>query len=128
MRRRATDVRPRITLKESFSFAWQGVKNSAAQRNFRIQLCVAALCVIANIILQVSATEWCIILGFCVLVLAAETFNTAIEAAVDLLSPEYDEHAKIAKDCAAGAVLILSIGALIAGLIIYITAFLKLVD
>ncbi len=46
-----------------------------------------------------------------VLVLAAECLNTAVESVVDLVSPDYAELAKHAKDCAAGAVLVCALGA-----------------
>lgn len=51
-------------------------------------------------------------------VLAGETINTTVESIVDLLSPEYHDRAKIAKDVSAGAVLILSLAAIAIGLLI----------
>ena len=54
---------------------------------------------------------WALLLLNCGLVLAAELFNTALEHLIDLLHPGLHPSIKIAKDCAAGAVLILSISA-----------------
>ena len=76
--------------------------------------------VIAGIILKLSQVEWCICLGLFGLVMALELVNTAVESVVDLVTSEYKPLAKIAKDTAAGAVLIAAIMAAIAGLIIFV--------
>ena len=55
-----------------------------------------------------------------VLVIAGEIFNTSIETIVDMVSPQKNEKAKLVKDISAAAVLVLAIGALIIGLIIFI--------
>ena len=75
---------------------------------------------IAGFVLKLSAVEWCICLGLFGLVMALELVNTAVEAVVDLVTQEYKPLAKIAKDTAAGAVLIAAIMAAIAGLIIFV--------
>ena len=64
--------------------------------------------------------EWCICLGLFGLVMALELINTAIEAVVDLVTSEYRPLAKVAKDTAAGAVLIAAIMAAVSGLIIFV--------
>lgn len=51
-------------------------------------------------------------------VIAAEAFNTTVEAIIDLLSPEWHERAKVGKDVAAGSVLVVSISAVGIGLLI----------
>ena len=56
--------------------------------------------------LQLSATEWCLIMICMALVLTAEALNTAIEYLTDLASPEFHPLAGKAKDVAAGSVLI----------------------
>ena len=87
-----------------------GIKS---QRNIRIQLLVALLVIIASIILKLNMME-CIILCFAsFFVIVAEMINTAIEAAVDLTTTEYNEKAKRAKDAAAGAVALASINAVV---------------
>ena len=84
----------------------------------KIHCMVAALVVIAGLILGISVTEWCICLGLFGMVMALELVNTAVEAVVDLVTEERHPLAKIAKDTAAGAVLIAAIMAAIVGLII----------
>lgn len=93
-------------------FALQGI--SAASRmesSFRLQ-CLAALMVI--IVLSWSRPPllwWALLLLNCGMVLAAELFNTALEHLIDHLHPSLHPSIKIAKDCAAGAVLLLSLTA-----------------
>jgi diacylglycerol kinase len=65
-----------------------------------------------------SPTEWAIIALTIALVLAAEAFNTVAETAVDLAAAEYHPLAKIAKDVAAGAVLLMAIAAVVVGLLV----------
>ena len=80
----------------------------------------SVLVVIAGIILKLSVTEWCICLTLFGLVMALELENTSIEAVVDLMTEERKTLAKIAKDTAAGAVLIAAIMAAIIGCIIFV--------
>ena len=111
----------RGTLGSSFRYAFAGIftclKN---ERNIRIHFGMAALVVAAGFILQISALEWCICLGLFGLVMGLELMNTAIEAVVDLVTLEKKPLAKIAKDTAAGAVLIAAIMSAAAGLIIFL--------
>ena len=79
----------------------------------KIHCIMAVLVVIAGIILKLSPVEWCICLGLFGLVMALELVNTAVESVVDLVTSEYKPLAKIAKDTAAGAVLIAAIMAAI---------------
>ena len=90
--------------------------------------CMAMVLVIAaGIILKLSITEWCICLVLFGVILALELVNTAIEAVVDLVTEEYRPLAKLAKDTAAGAVLIASIMAAGTGLLIFLPKVLRLV-
>ena len=83
--------------------------------------CIAALLVVtAGFFFHISAIEWCICLVLFGLVMALELVNTAVEAVVDLVTTERKPLAKIAKDTAAGAVLIAAIMAAVAGLIIFL--------
>ena len=106
---------------ESFKFAlagiWTTIKN---ERNIRIHFSVMILVIIFGIVFNLELIEWAICVVLFVVVLAGEMLNTAIENVVDLASPEINEKAKIAKDVAAGAELILAIGSAIVGLIIFI--------
>jgi len=113
-------------LPRSFACAFSGIAQGFGQRNMRIHLVVAVLAIIACAVLRCTAVEWAVVLVLIGLVIAAELFNTAIEAAVDLASPDIHPLAKRAKDVAAGAVLVLAITAVVVGLIIYIGAFMRL--
>src|SRR5699024_7735890 len=95
------------------------IELSKTESNFKIHLTISIIIVIINIILQLSATEWAIILLTIGSVLIAETFNTAMERMIDYLKPEIHPQAKIIKDVAAGGVLVAAIISVIIGLIIY---------
>lgn len=103
----------------SFGHALSGVWHVLrTQRNARRQLVVAVAVVVVGVILRIDRRDWALLAVSIGAVLAAETINTILEAVVDLISPEYHESAKIAKDVAAGAVLILSLSAAVVGLLI----------
>ena len=72
-----------------------------------------------GIFLKLSKIEWCIIIITIVIVISAELFNTAIETVVDMVSPQKNPQAKLVKDIAAAAVLVLAIGAAVIGIIIF---------
>ena len=99
----------------SFKYAGQGVSYAfRTQRNFRVHLVIGAIALSLSIYCQLSAVACSIISLTIALVLVLELLNTALEAIVDLtVGREFHQLAKIAKDCAAGAVLIAAIAALI---------------
>ncbi len=98
----------------SAGFAWAGVRHAyGTQANFRIE-CWAAL-VALGLCVWLRAPLAPVALA-CALVLSLELLNTALEAVVDLVSPEWHALAGVAKDAAAAAVLLGSGGALIVGL------------
>ena len=109
----AWQVAPNLFL--SFKYAWAGICYAfATQRNFRIHTLVGILALSMGAFLQVEAVEMAIIAMTCAIVMVLELLNTAIEAVVDLtVKQSYHELAKIAKDCAAGAVLVSAIAALV---------------
>lgn len=92
----------------SFKYAWCGISYAfQTQRNFRIHVAVCALAIGLSLLLHLKSVEIAVIGITSGLVLALELLNTAIESIVDLtVKQTYHELAKIAKDCAAGAVLI----------------------
>jgi diacylglycerol kinase (ATP) len=99
----------------SFKYAWMGLSYAfVTQRNFRIHLMVGSLAIALGGFLHLSVVELAVI-GLAIgAVLAMELLNTAIESVVDLtVKQTYHELAKIAKDCAAAAVLVSSIAALL---------------
>ena len=99
----------------SFKYAGQGVSYAfCTQRNFRVHLIIGAIALSLSIYFRLSAVSCSIISLTIAMVLVLELLNTALEAVVDLaVGREFHQLAKIAKDCAAGAVLIASITALI---------------
>jgi diacylglycerol kinase (ATP) len=105
----------------SFRFAFQGIFHLIrTQHNAHIHLVLGAIAITLGIILGIGQAEWLALTIIITLVLATEGVNTAIEAVVDLASPERHPLAKIAKDVAAGTVLLTAIGAIIVGCIIFI--------
>lgn len=99
-------------LAERLGFAWHGI--AAAWRDeasFRWQVAAAAAVVAVLVAVRPEPSWWAMLLLPAALVLAAELFNTALERVIDRLHPEYHPELEMAKDCAAGAVLVLSIGA-----------------
>lgn len=114
-------MRKRQALRKSFYHAFAGIFTTIHdERNIKIHLMMTALVVIFGFILKISYVEWLICLLLFGLVISLEIVNTAIEAVVDLASPDIHPLAKKAKDCAAGAVLVAAIFAAIIGLIIFI--------
>ncbi len=113
----------------SFRYAWMGISYAfLTQRNFRIHVIVGALAIGLGIALGSSVVELAIIGLTIGLVLAMELINTAIESVVDLtVKQNYHDLAKIAKDCAAAAVLVAAIAAvLVAGCVLLPKAFIFL--
>ena len=109
----------RSTFLTSFKYAFSGMWHVLrTQRNARIHLSLALVVIVLGLWLGLSRIEWAIIVLTIGLVLAAESFNTVAEAAVDLATAEYHPLAKIAKDVAAGAVLLMAITAVVVGILI----------
>ena len=104
---------------KSSNFAIEGILHGArTQRHLRYHFFSAALVILISYVLGISRTEFITVSLAVIIVLSAEMMNSAIEAIVDLLSPEYAEKARIAKDIAAGAVLITAFGAAVLGYVI----------
>ena len=104
------DSQKKDPLYKSFGYAFEGIGTCIKkERNMKIHCAAAILVVIAGVILTLFG-----------LIMALELVNTAVEAVVDLVTEERKPLAKIAKDTAAGAVLIAAIMAAIAGIIIFL--------
>jgi diacylglycerol kinase (ATP) len=103
----------------SANFAIEGILHAAkTQRHLRYHYVSAATVLLLSYMLGVSRIEFLIIALSVIGVLLAEMFNTAIETLVDMVSPELNEKARVAKDIAAGAVLVTAFGVSIIGYII----------
>lgn len=109
----------RRKLLQSFAYAISGIGYAfSTQRNMKIHGLAIILVVVAGFIAGVSRMEGAILSIAVFMVLAAETINTAVEKTVDMITADYHPLAKLAKNLAAGAVLLTAINALIiAGLI-----------
>jgi diacylglycerol kinase (ATP) len=104
---------------QSFGYAFRGWWHVLrTQRNAWIHGFITALVVVLSFWLGLSARDWAILVLTIALVFIAELLNTAMEAVVDLASPERHPLAKVAKDVGAGAVLLAAIAAVVVGLLI----------
>ena len=116
-------------LRKTFGYAFEGILTGIRkERNMRIHTAAMILVVFFGTVLGLSATEWCICLVLFGLVMALELVNTAVEAVVDLVTEERKPLAKIAKDTAAGAVLIAVIMAAVIGCIIFLPKILEFAE
>lgn len=116
-------------LYKSFGYAFEGIFTGIKkERNMKIH-CLAMLCVVAaGLLLRISISEWCLCLVLFGLILSLELVNTAVEAVVDLVTEEKKPLAKLAKDTAAGAVLIAAIMAAGAGVLIFVPKILAFIE
>jgi undecaprenol kinase len=102
-------------------FAASGVAHGLrAERSLRTQTLALLLVIIVLAFLRVAALWWALVILAASAVLAAELFNTALERLADHLHPEVHPEIRIMKDCAAGAVLISSVGAVGVGIALLI--------
>jgi len=89
-----------------------------SQKHMRYHLLAALGVQVVALLLRISALEFVLLTLAVVLVMLAELLNTSLEAVVDLVSPEFHPLARRAKDVAAGAVLVASIGAVVIGYLV----------
>lgn len=101
-----------------FQDAFRGIITGAGDSGIRTQYLLGAAAIIAGIILKLDHTEWAVVFVCIGAVIAAEMFNTCIERLCDVYTEEYDERIGKIKDMAAGAVLVVSLAALSAAVLI----------
>lgn len=115
------------SLIKSFKYAlegvWHGLKNN---RNLRIDFIAAIIVIILSIILHVNPYEKGVLGITILLVICSEMINTSLEEMVNLITSEHRIEAKIAKDVAAGMVLIAAVGVVIIGIFIFVPYISKL--
>jgi diacylglycerol kinase (ATP) len=105
---------------QSFNYAFEGIIHVLlTQRNMRIHFGVALIVLIAALAVDVSRLELIALLLAIAFVLIAEMINTAIEGAIDVATTSFDPMAKLAKDIAAGAVLIATVNAIAIGYLVF---------
>ncbi len=108
----------------SFKNAFRGLFWAfTTQPNFRIHGFFSLLAITAGFILKITSVEMTILVLTIVFGMGTEMVNTAIESVTDMITSQWREEAKIAKDVAAGMMLLSAIGAVIVALIIFIPRF-----
>lgn len=131
------EMKPKISEKKRFSIVARIKSANHAFRglgifiktthNVWVHFFFAAASIYLGYILNISSTEWVMIVFAIGLVVLSEAFNTAIEIDIDLTSPNFHPYARDTKDVAAGAVLISVIVAGIIGLIIFLPKIIAVV-
>ena len=115
--------------RESFNHATDGLDYAINhERNLKIEIFIGILVCIAGFIFKISLLEWLVIVLVIAMVISLELVNTSIERAVDLVTKEYKDLAKVAKDVAAGAVLIMSMFSVVVGIIIFLPKIIEFVN
>lgn len=108
-------------LLNSFKYAFIGIASAfKTERNMKIHVAIMVLVVIFGFFFHLTIDEWFHCIIWIVMVISAEMMNTAIETTVDLAMPKFHEKAKLAKDISAGGVLIVAIGAVVTGIMIFL--------
>jgi diacylglycerol kinase (ATP) len=108
------------TIFDSFNYAFEGLIHVLrTQRNMRVHFAVAVGVLVAALVVDVSKIELIALLISITFVLVAEMINTALEGAIDVATTSFDPMAKLAKDIAAGAVLLSTINALAVGYLVF---------
>jgi diacylglycerol kinase len=107
-------------LANSFRYAGRGLMELwKHQQNFRIELFAAVLIIFATYIFHIRSIERGLIVLMVLLVLAAEIMNSVFETILDGISKQHNEHFRMAKDAMAAMTLIMAMGAVMVGLIIF---------
>lgn len=96
------------------------------ESSFLFVAIIACIIIIFGIYFDIAFLEWVISFGSLALIMIIELINTAIEATVDMVTNEYNEYAKIAKDCGSAATGLMSVLATIVNLIIFLPYFIEL--
>lgn len=105
----------------SFKYAFEGILYAFKyEQNLTVHACATILVIVFGFIYNISLVEWLVIFLIIGLVIATELINTSIEATIDLITDQTHPLAKVAKDTAAGAVLVFGFTAIIIGCIVFI--------
>lgn len=97
------------------------------EKSLWIHAGISIVSIILGLVLQISLTQWSIILIGIGVILAIELINTAIEAVVDMVTLEYNDLAKIAKDCGSAATFVATTIGLIIGIVVFGPKILKII-
>jgi undecaprenol kinase len=105
-------------------FAFQGLKSAwLSEKSFRAQILMTLIVLVSLLFLKATPIWWAIIILVIGATLASELINTALEFMIDLLHPDYHPQIGKAKDCAAAAVLVLSVSSILIYLCFLYTKF-----
>lgn len=119
-------VRPKRTWKRKFQDAFRGLRQSVHQQSsYKVHFLFLFLVVIAGFLLRLDTVRWSLIVICICMVLAGEMLNTSIETLSKAVTRKFDEHIAKALNIASGAILVLSIGAAIVGLIVFLESFMN---
>jgi len=117
------------SLLRSFINAFNGLKLGLLhERNMKIHLLATVLVIIAGLALGLDAARWAVLVLTISAVIAAELFNTALENVVDMITSQFSQTAKVVKDTAAAAVLVVSIAAAIIGILVFYQPFMLFIE
>lgn len=112
------------TLIDSFNYAFDGVVYAfKTQRNIRLHFLAAGIVLLVSLVLKLTKVEVLLLLTTIAFVIVAEMINTAIEVTIDMITREHHPLAAIAKNVAAGAVLVASFLAVIVGYLVFFPKF-----
>ncbi|MBX4149989.1 diacylglycerol kinase [Paenibacillus sp. LC231] len=110
----------RQSLYRAFGCAIRGILTAVqTERNMKIHIAAALIVFIAAALLQLDRMSWLFLVLAIALVFIAELVNTAVEAIIDLISPEEHVLARVAKDTAAGAALVAAVFAVVIGILVF---------
>lgn len=104
----------------SFKYAFRGIAEACRQRNFRFHICAMVFVIVFGAMFyEFTAEKWAIIMLTCAGALALEAVNTGLERLADKVTEEHSHRIRVAKDCAAGAVLIWAVFAVSVGILMF---------
>lgn len=106
-----------ISFKNAFAGLFWAVKT---QPNFRVHMVISIIVISMSVYFQITVVEKIILLFTILLGLSGEMINTALESMTDLITKEWRQEAKIAKDVAAGMMLLIAMGAVVIGTVIFL--------
>lgn len=112
----------------SFRYSFEGLEYAYKnEQSMTIHMFVSIAIIVMGLFFKITSIEWLIVFVIIGVVMGTELLNTAIEAVVDLVSPEKHPLAKIAKDTASAAVFVYSMIALVAGLIVFLPRIIDMI-
>lgn len=105
----------------SFIYAYKGIRHTVnTQQNMRFHLSIALLVSIFSYFYKLVGLEWLALMFTITFVIVCEMINTAVENAVDIATKDFNENARVAKDVAAGAVMVASVLAVTVAVILFL--------